>query len=190
MPESRIPPALRTVGIPLLVGFAVTLGLTWQRLEHNSGEAGLSAPQPVRKTTLLQPGARSAVSDPGPEPAKVAVQAQEAPKEEAPAADPQGPELPLMFGVSSRPGTPDEDDENSGSPSVQRQVNLLNQSDKPLTIWVLITDPATGEHSEKQFFVPPHQQAHVASSPDLKLEPGYQVALRSSGFQELTQTVN
>jgi hypothetical protein len=121
---------------------------------------------------------------------------------EAPVWDDTGPPLPVLFAVSShaslRQNDAEDDDAESDQaeqatptvqPDVARQVDVLNESGEPLSITVLSVDVPTQETTQAQLLVPPHAQAHAGSESGLKLEPGYQVTLRSRGYQEMTQTV-
>jgi hypothetical protein len=133
-----------------------------------------------------------------PKPAPVRAPAPE-PAPEVPTWDDGGPPLPIMFAVSSHPawhredaeddGAGDGDPQPTGQPGVARQVDVLNESSDPLVITVLAVNVPTQETTQTELFVPPHAQAHAGSESGLKLDEGYQVTLRSRGYQQMTQTV-
>lgn len=97
---------------------------------------------------------------------------------EAPPSDPaDGRALPVMLAI--RAGTLQAESHDGG-----RELDLVNTSDEPLTITVLVADVPKGD-----FFVPPRVEQHLGTESGLELEPGSQVTLRSPGFEDLSQTV-
>ncbi len=117
---------------------------------------------------------------------------------EVPSSDDTGPSLPVMLAVSSHLSLPfdDPNDADSGDdeapalqPDVARQVDLLNESDDLLSITVLAVDVPTQDTTRADLLLPPHGQAHAGREAGLKLGPGYEVTLRSRGYQQMTQTV-
>jgi hypothetical protein len=158
-----------------------TAALPEQRPQH----AAVDAPVAPAESVSPKP---APVHAPAPEPAP-----------EVPTWDDGGPPLPIMFAVSSHPAWHLEDAEDdsagdgdpqpTGQPGVARQVDVLNESSDPLVITVLAVDVPTQEATQAQLFVPPHAQAHAGSESGLKLDQGYQVTLRSRGYQQMTQTV-
>jgi hypothetical protein len=115
-----------------------------------------------------------------------------APALEVPPSDDSGPPLPVWLRVSLVPAQ-NEDDEDGAPPTdrpaLERQLDLFNDSGEPLQLIVLGVNALTGETTPAQVLVAPQSEAHVGSESGLKLEPGYQVSVRSRGFRELTQAV-
>lgn len=183
-----------TLGALATLGFAVTLAVPWI-LRAPSAPAALPGRAALSRfwssvVPHVSPAAVSAAT-PGAAPPRAPYAPYSSP--EVPPYDVSGPPLPVMLATSSHAGRAEDDADgdtvDSNRVVLVRQVDLVNESDEPLEITVLATDVPTQETTQAQLFVPPHAQAHVDSESGLKLEPGYQVALRSRGFQELTQTV-
>jgi hypothetical protein len=178
---------IRTI-VPLLVaGFTVTIAVQWsQHTASPRAEARMSA---LRPTLPAQRPTPTAV----PVPVVRRLPYTVASRTEVPPADDTGPPLPLLFAISSHPGAmrdDDEDDTDRTEPSgIARQVDLFNNSGDPLDITVLAVDVPTQMTTRAQLLVRPHAQAHIGTESGLKLESGYQVTLRSRGYQEMSQVV-
>jgi hypothetical protein len=110
---------------------------------------------------------------------------------EAPSSDDNGPPLPVMLSVSSRPGQiQDDDDDRDADPNpVVRDVDIVNTSSDLLSISVLAVDASTQKATHALVIVRPNGQAHVGTESGLKLEPGDTVTLRSKGYRESTTSV-
>ena len=171
---------IRTIAGIILLGFAATLLLHWSTLAYWWSQR---APRSLSLAPLAAAGAhapasfrRAGVLSANP-PAGSGARRADAPAAVAPADAAYGRALPVMLAI--RAGA-----RSAESPGGARELDLVNTSDDPLTIAVLIADVPKGE-----FFVPPRVEQHLGIESGLELEPGSQVTLRSPGFEELTETV-
>jgi hypothetical protein len=164
---------VRAIVALVVLSFGLTLAIQWIRQVPRAPLQSLAA-------VVATSGGRPATAAASPS-AAAAVAARSArvpaPAIEVPPSEDNGPALPVLFAISSV---------RSG---VARQVDVQNNSDGPLDITVVAMDGPTQERTVAQMFLPPNSEEHVGSESGLRLEPGYQVTLRSSGYRELNQTV-
>lgn len=186
---------LAIVGLVTL-SFAVTLAVLWVEGSRGVSLALRDRGAPPRAWwPAIPPGrgpAAIAAASAGPQHSRPPLPAE--PTAEVPSSDDSGPPLPVLLAVSSHPGRV-ADDADDGADSAARleaarQVDLFNTSDEALAVTVLALDVPTQVTTRAQLIISPHSQAHVGSESGLKLDPGTEVALRSSGYRELTTTVH
>ena len=182
---------IRSIAIPMAVGFIVTLAMMWHQIVGHLPMSDLSQGMASIKRSVLaethsvNPGAMQAV----PRDSAGAVSGPES-EAEVPPSDSNGPPLPLLFNVSAHTSIGRLVVGQPPRREVQRQVDVINQSDEPLDLAILETGATPAEAGQVRLMVPPRQQAHVGTEAGLKLEPGDQVTLRSKGYQEMTTTVD
>ncbi len=193
---------LTTLALTVL-SFTVTFAVLWRQ---RAPRPAAFAPVPGRSlwtaaSTKQSPrpiGAGAVVDASQSIPVNSAPAPVPAPAVEVPSSDDAGPPLPVMLAVTSHPSRPlddpdDADGGDDGAPTVQpgvaRQVDLLNESGDLLSITVLAVNVPTQDTTRADLLLPPHAQVHAGSESGLKLGPGYQVTLRSRGYQQMTETV-
>jgi hypothetical protein len=162
----------------MILGFAGTLLCHWREMagwwSHGAPRALSAAPAaPLRALAPPRSWRGSSLSVSPPPRAD-----GRPPITESPAAPPievpppggyDSPPLPVLFAIRQ-----------DGDP----ELDVVNTSDEPLTITVLVADAA-----KAQLFMPPRAEQHLGTDSGLDFEPGSNVTLRSAGYQELTQTV-
>lgn len=183
----------------VVASFAATLAVVWLQGEpgpHPAAKTSARSSRPWWPPAAPAPrrSAEVAASAPVPAARRLDAPAAAAAAEEVPPADAGGPPLPVILGITSRRERLHDDPDDDGAATAPRfgevwQVDLYSNSDQPLQLTVVATDTPTQETSHAQVLVMPHTQAHLGAESGLKLEPGNLVALRSSGYQEMTQTV-
>jgi hypothetical protein len=178
-----------TVAI-MVLSFAVTIAVKWpgRAAREPVPSAGLTLPNRRVSAGLVRQSPRTLVAHIAPPSPAYA----QAPAIEVPPSDNTGPILPLMFAISSHPGSRQDaadDDPNPTAQPLARQVDLVNNSSVALKVTVLAMNLPTQQTTRAELFLPPNAQAHMGSESGLKLESGDQVILRSRGYQELTETV-
>lgn len=187
---------LPTVAALVILGFALTLAVTWER--HPSGlSVSWTGPMLAARFSQLvaasapagTPAARAATPD-APKGAPAPLTPMALP--DAPEADATGPPLPMLLAFSSHPAPADDDEESAVArgfrrPTV-RQLDLLNNAGKPLQLTVVAVNVSTQEATRVELFLPPRGQAHLGAESGLVLEPGYQVTIHSRGYHPLEST--
>jgi len=192
--------ALTTAALVLL-SFSATLAIVWMQ---GAPPGPQPAALPARPSPKSSPGGWSvahlwaAMARDESRPTAVLPDAPPvaaATGDSAPPSDDQAPPLPVYFTVSSHPGIGSTDSgvDDGTAPAdrsgVLRQVDIVNNSDEVLQITVVALNVPTQQTTQAHLFLRPHHQEHAGSALGLKLEPGDQVTLRSSGYRQLSGVV-
>jgi hypothetical protein len=175
---------LLALAVLMTLSFVATCAVVWMQRPADTPPPVAAAP----RGPSPPPPADVRASPPAPPPPSRTPPAPPA-AIEVPPPDYSGPPLPVLFAISSHPATRRADDDAGVGDGLRRQVDIANNSGELLEITILAVDTPTQQTSSAQVLLPPHGQAHAGSETGLKLEPGEQIALRSSGYQELTATV-
>jgi hypothetical protein len=162
----------------MLLGFAGTMAVHWSDIaqwwSQAAPRAWPSAPLATIRRLLATSVPRSA-ADAGSAPSG---SAQPGASEPPPVESGDEAALPVMLAI--RTGAPSAD-----APGGERELDLVNNSEQPLTIAVLVAGVPKAE-----LFAPPGTEHHLGAESGLALEPGASVTLRSSGYQDLNETVH
>jgi hypothetical protein len=108
--------------------------------------------------------------------------------EVTPPGSAEDPPLPVIFSVSTKPVTIN-DDEGPSRREIQPDGILLNSSDKRIALTVVEVNLPTMETTQAQLVLQPNGAMHFGRDWGLKMVSGDQLTLRAAGYQDLTKTI-
>jgi hypothetical protein len=168
----------RSITVTMIVAFAATFGFLCWKQKSRQAPALPATPLVLRQVDrpASRPPERSV------EPAVAGTPPAPVPAQKSAVAT-----LPVLFTVTQRTGS--TDDEDSPAESVTGEAHLINSSDKDLAVTVIALNLSTQETSQAQVYLGANAEGHAGSSEGLKIHAGDHITLRSPGFPDLELTV-
>jgi hypothetical protein len=172
----------RSITVTMIVAFAVTFGFLYWKQKSRHAPALPATPVIVRQVDRAASPPPERSVEPAVAPAPAPPAAAPAPAQKSAVAT-----LPVLFTVTQRTGSTDEED-SPGEP-VTGEAHLINSSDKDLAVAVIALNLSTQETSQAQVYLGANAEGHVGPSEGLKIRSGDRITLRSPGFPDLELTV-
>jgi hypothetical protein len=183
---------IRVVAVTVAVSFAATFAYLWRHTEPHLAAAIPPPSRPASPPSASPPFKMTPpIAAPSPEPAAPQPAPAPAATNAVPAANLDGPALPVLMSFATDAAPSGDAAENSGDSTGDEtprdQANILNTSDQLIAVTVIDTNSLTQKTHSTQVLIPPNGQAHINADSGLPLAPGDDITLRSAGFRDTSQ---
>jgi hypothetical protein len=185
---------IRLAVVTVAASFVATFGYLWW--QHGplwpvaAPPARQAGPSISRLPPKPQPVNSPPIRAPAPEPGAPPVASRPAATITVPAANFDGPTLPLLVSfatVVARPGDEENSAEGVGDEATRGQIDIQSTSDQLLAVTVIDVNVAKQKTSSTQVLLSPNARAHISADSGLPIESGDDITLRSSGFRDMSQ---
>ncbi len=183
---------IRLAAVTVAASFAATFSYLWLHSVPNLPAASPPLIQPSGPPSVDPPLKRPPpIAAPAPAPAETQAASRPAATSAVPAANLDGPTLPVLVSFANVPDPSANREENSegglADDKTRNQLDISSTSEQLLAVTVIDVNVAAQKSSSTQVLLSPNGQAHINSDAGLPIASGDEITLRSPGFRDMSQ---